>query len=133
MTTTVDSTYLGICDNVHLRRGEGCLYDTAYYDEILVPLHLTGSPDSPAIELLRPVIIEQLKLENDRSRRHGTSEMCILKLDPSEFVKSRNGHLSPRVSLCDGLDTPSKRTAAVKELCERFRDTLIFSDVCGLT
>jgi len=64
---------------------------------------------------------------------HGTSEMWILKLEPSEYVKSRNGHLSPRVSLCDGLDTPSKRTAAMKEQCERWRDTLIFSDVCGLT
>ncbi len=136
ITMTVDLTYLdlvSICDNVHLRRKEGCLYDTAYHDEILVPLHLTESPDSPPIGLLRPVIIEHLKLENERSRRHGTPEMWILKLDASEYLKSRNGHAFPRVSLCDWLDTPSKRTAAMKELCERWRDIVIFSDICGPT
>ena len=29
------------------------------------------------------------------------------------------------------LDTPSKRTAAMREICERWRDTKLFDDVCG--
>lgn len=136
MTASVDLTYLDlvdICDNVHLRREASCLYDTAYHNEILVPFCLTESPDSPVVGLLRPLIVEQLKLENERSRGRGVPESWSLKLDSSEYVKSRKGDLGPRVSFCGWLDIPSKRTAAMKELCERWRDSAIFSDVCGPT
>ncbi|KAF8957520.1 nudix hydrolase 20 [Flammula alnicola] len=120
-----------ICDNVHLRRDHTGLYDVAYDSEPLVPLYLSESPESPVIGLLRPVIVEQLKLENERSKKNGVQELWALRIDPSEQIPLRHGASGPCVSLRDYLDTPSKRTAAMKELCECWRDTGLFSDVCG--
>jgi hypothetical protein len=131
-----DLTFLDlidICDNVHLRRGNKGLYDAAAHDEILVPLYLTESPNSAVIGLLRPVVVEQLRLENKRSKQNGLPEPWALRLDESEHIKSRNGNLGPIISFREWLDSPSKRTAAMKELCERWRDAGVFSDVCGPT
>ncbi|KDR77026.1 hypothetical protein GALMADRAFT_225179 [Galerina marginata CBS 339.88] len=123
---------VGICDNVHLHRDtEGVLHDTSYNSEILVPLYLLESPDSPVIGLLRPVIVEQLKLENEKSRENGLQELWALRLDPSKYTTLRNGIPGPSVSFRDWLNTPTKRTAAMKELCERWRDTGLFPGVCG--
>ena len=122
---------VGICDNVHLRRDESGLYDIAYNSEILVPLHLSESPQSPVIGLLRPVIVEQLKLENERSKQLNIAETWSLRLDVSEYTFSKTGYSGPTVSFCGWLDTPLKRTAIMKELCERWRDTELFPDVCG--
>src|SRR6266545_5333348 len=105
-----------ICDNAHLRRGERGLYDTAYHDELLVPLYLNESPASAVIGLLRPVIIEQLKYENRRSRENGLPETWFLRLDRSEYITSRTVIPGPSVSFRTWLDTPAKRTAAMKEL-----------------
>ena len=118
-----------ICDNVHLRRDESGLYDTAYNSEKLVPFHLSESPQSPVIGLLRPVMVEQLKLENERSKKLGISETWALRLEVSEYTTK--GHSGPSVTFRGWLDTPSKRTAIMKELCERWRDTELFPDVCG--
>ncbi|KAF9556824.1 nudix hydrolase 20 [Agrocybe pediades] len=120
-----------LCDNVHLRRDETNLYDVAFDSEVLVPLYLSESPDSAVIGLLRPLLIEQLKKENDRSKENGLSELWSLRLDPSTYIKLRNGTKGPSVSFRNWVDTPTKRTAAMKELCERWRDTGLFSDVCG--
>jgi hypothetical protein len=120
-----------ICDNVHLCRDESGLYDTAYNSEKLVPLHLSESPQSPVIGLLRPVIVEQLKLENERSKQLGITETWALRLEVSEYTVSKTGHSGPSVSFRGWLDTASKRTAIMKELCERWRDTALFPDVCG--
>jgi hypothetical protein len=132
----VDLTFLDlvdICDNVHLRRDNRGLYDAAFQDEILVPLYLNECPNSAAIGLLRPIVIEQLRLENEGSKQNGLPELWALRLRESEYVKLRNGSFGPSVSLRDWLDNPSKRTAAIKELCERWRDTGIFPEVCGPT
>ena len=124
---------IAICDNVHLRREAGNLSDTSYDSEILIPLYLSESPDSAVIGLLRPVIVEQLKLENERSRTNGTPELWSLRLEPPNYITLRNGTLGRSASFRNWLDTPAKRTAAMKELCERWRDTGLFSDVCGPT
>ncbi|PPQ99316.1 hypothetical protein CVT24_009184 [Panaeolus cyanescens] len=124
---------VGLCDNVHLRRDSSGLYDTAYNSEPLVPLYLSESPESPVIGLLRPVIVQQLIEENARSISLQRQEMWKVRVDPADFITLRNGALGPTISMCDWLDTPSKRTAAMNELCERWRDTGLFSDVCGPT
>jgi hypothetical protein len=134
MATPTKLSYLevvDVCDNVHLRRDSSGLYDVAYNSEPLVPLYLSESPDSPVIGLLRPVIVEQLKIENKRSKESGKEELWILRLDHSEHTTLRSGLLGPSACLRNFLDTPSKRTAALKELCERWRDTELFPDVCG--
>ena len=120
---------VGICDNVRLRRDESGLYDIAYNSEKLVPLQLSESPQSPVIGLLRPVIVEQLKLENERSKQLNIAESWSLKV--SEYTVSKTSHSGPSVSFRGWIDTPLKRTAIMKELCERWRDTELFPDVCG--
>ena len=121
-----------ICDNVRLRRDDSGLYDIAYNSEKLVPFHLSESPQSPVIGLLRPVIVEQLKLENERSKRLNIAETWSLQLEVSDYTVSKtSSHSGPSVSFRGWLDTPSKRTAIMKELCERWRDTELFPDVCG--
>ncbi|KAH9474577.1 hypothetical protein JR316_0013039 [Psilocybe cubensis] len=120
-----------ICDNVHLHRGPSGLCDVSFNSEILVPLYLSESPDSPVIGLLRPTMVEQLQVENQNSYQNGTEKMWSFRLSPSEHITSRNGVPGPSVSFRNWLDTPSKRTAAMKELCERWRDTGLFSNVCG--
>lgn len=111
---------IDICDNVHIHHPSPL--HTPFDSEKLVPFHLSEAPHSPAIGLLRPVIVEQLLLENERSRANSSRQLWTLRLDES----SRQ-----MVSFRDWLDTPSKRTAALKELCERWRDTELFVDVCG--
>lgn len=103
-----------ICDNVHLKtRTPSSPFDS----EKLTPFHLSEDFASPAIGLLRPIIVEQLRLENLRSRENSTDELWTIS--------------EKRVSLCSWLDTPAKRTEAMKELCERWRDAGLFPDVCG--
>ncbi|KAF9011786.1 nudix hydrolase 20 [Cyathus striatus] len=118
-----------ICDNVHLpQKAES----TKPFDsEQLIPLYLNQSLDSPVIGLLRPVIIEQLKQDNERSTRLGLPEVWNLSIGLVGYRVLKNGTLGPSVSFRDGFDTPSKRTTALKEICERWRDTGLFEDVCG--
>ena len=105
---------VNICDNVHLKtRTPSSHFDS----EKLIPLHLSEDFASPAIGLLRPIIVEQLRLENLRCRENSSDELWTIS--------------EKRVSLRSWLDTPAKRTEAMKELCERWRDTELFPDVCG--
>ena len=122
---------LDICDNVHLRRDASGLYDIAYHSEKLVPFHLSECPQSPVIGLLRPVIVQQLKIENERSKQLKIPEAWALRLEASEYTVSKTGYSGPCVTFRGWVDTHSKRTAIMKELCERWRDTELFSDVCG--
>ncbi|KAF8152995.1 nudix hydrolase 20 [Crassisporium funariophilum] len=138
-TQTAPLTYLDvvdICDNVHIHRQGSSIFDSAYNSEILIPFHLSDSAGSPAIGLLRPIIIEQLRLENERSKRLGFPETWVMRLDSPDFiVSSKRGSAgpSPRVSFRAGVDTPAARTAVMKELCKRWRDQGTFADVCGPT
>ncbi|KAF5384444.1 hypothetical protein D9615_003403 [Tricholomella constricta] len=120
---------IDVCDNVRVHQPSPV---PSQFDlERLVPLYLSESTDSPVIGLLRPVIIDQLKLENERSREIDQESLWALNLDESNYVPRRNRATGPSVSFHDWLDTHDKRTAAIKELCERWRDTLLFEDVCG--
>ena len=66
-----------------LRCDESELYDIAHNSEELVPFHLSESPQSPVFGLLRPVIVEQLKLENERSKQLNVAETRSLRLEVS--------------------------------------------------
>lgn len=120
---------INVCDNtrVHHPSPVPSIYDV----ELLVPLYLSESPDSPVIGLLRPVILKQLVLENQRSRELGVQEMWALNVVEATYIPRNNRNLGPSVSFRSWLDSHVKRTAAMKELCERWRDTLLFEDVCG--
>jgi Domain of unknown function (DUF4743) len=84
----------------------------------------TESLDSPVIGLLKPVIINQLKLENYRGIRLGQQDVWT-------FSKPGIGSSSGRVCFQNWVNTPAKRTAALKAICERWRDIRLFDDVCG--
>ncbi|KAJ3874201.1 NUDIX hydrolase domain-like protein [Lentinula edodes] len=116
------------CDNATISRPPTELNSPSEFDdEVLVPLYLSSSPSSKdhqiVIGLLRPVIIEQLKTENEQSRIGNKQELWELDIDTASS--------KPRVSFAGWVDTPSKRTTAMKELCERWRDSGVFPDVCG--
>ncbi|TFK31260.1 nudix hydrolase 20 [Crucibulum laeve] len=118
-----------ICDNVRIPQSSEGL--SPFDREALVPLYLNESVDSPVIGLLRPAIIEQLKLENERNQQLNLPELWNLRLRLPLFRILKSGILGPSVSFRDWVDTPSKRTTAMKEVCERWRDTELFEDVCG--
>lgn len=113
---------INICDNTRVHQASPL--PSPFDSEPLVPLYLSDSLDSPVIGLLRPVIIDQLKEENYRSSRLGHQDVWT-------FSESGTGPSSVRVCFQNWMDTPAKRTAALKEICERWRDTRLFNDVCG--
>ncbi|KIY49834.1 nudix hydrolase 20 [Fistulina hepatica ATCC 64428] len=107
------------CDNVIIGKPPPpSMPPSAFDDERLIPFHLTPAPDSPKLGLIRPIVLEQLHAENALNQRKNAPEMWHT-ITPD------------RVSFCAWLDTHEKRTAAMKVLCERWRDDGIFSDVCG--
>ncbi|RDB17096.1 hypothetical protein Hypma_001735 [Hypsizygus marmoreus] len=120
---------LNVCDNVRVHQASPV--PSPYDSERLVPLYLSEASDSPVIGLLRPVIVEQLQLENKRSRDLGHQELWAFSLDKATYIARQNRIPGPSVSFQTWLDTHSKRTAALKELCERWRDTGVYEDVCG--
>ncbi|KAH6903253.1 nudix hydrolase 20 [Coprinopsis sp. MPI-PUGE-AT-0042] len=134
-----DLSYLDIvdlCDNVDLRRdATDFLYDAKFHEiEQLTPLALTDDIESPVIGLLRPVVVQQLIADNARNRERNKPELWHLRLDPSSHRTLKNGRSTgPCVSFQSWLDTHDKRTAALNELCERWRDDGLFPDVCGPT
>ncbi|KAF9467226.1 nudix hydrolase 20 [Collybia nuda] len=110
---------INICDNVRVHQPSPI--PTSFDAETLIPLYLTESLSSPIIGLLRPLIVQQLEAENNFNRENGKLEMWnILSSDET-----------PRVAFQTWLDTHAKRTAAMTELCERWRDSRLFDDVCG--
>ncbi len=135
MSSKTELSYLdliNLCDNVHLPvNGQVSSQATGFDAEKLVPLYLNESLDSAIIGLLRPVIIEQLKAENARSKELGLQALWDIRVEESEYRILRNGRRGPSVSFRAWLDSPSKRTEAMRELCERWRDTGLFADVCG--
>jgi len=119
---------INICDNTRIRQASPL--PSPFDSELLVPLYLSESPDSPVIGLLRPVIISQLQLEKDRS--HGLGQQAVWAFgEPDSRLRRGNGSSDGWVSFQNWLDTPAKRTAALKEICERWRDARLFDDVCG--
>ncbi|KAF9453350.1 nudix hydrolase 20 [Macrolepiota fuliginosa MF-IS2] len=125
---------INLCDNAHPPVNGGIPPDATGFDaEKLVPLYLTPSLDSAIIGILRPVIVEQLKAENARSNELGLRPLWDIRVEESTYRLLRNGRVGPSVSFSAWCDKPSKRTEAMREVCERWRDTGLFADVCGPT
>ncbi|KIK68250.1 hypothetical protein GYMLUDRAFT_154038 [Collybiopsis luxurians FD-317 M1] len=105
------------CDNANLFGDDP---PSVFDSEKLVPLYL--SSQFP-IGLLRPIIVEQLHTENERSQKENLKQLWDIDIEKSGS--------KGRVSLAKWADSPAKRTVAIKELCERWRDTGLFSNICG--
>ncbi|KAJ4490296.1 nudix hydrolase 20 [Lentinula aciculospora] len=116
------------CDNASISRS---IIDSdipsEFDDEELVPLYLSPSSTSKdyqiAIGLLRPIVVERLKAENEQNKKENQKELWAFNVDKTTSKS--------RISFADWANRPSIRTAAMKELCERWRDSGLFSDVCG--
>ncbi|RDX52560.1 hypothetical protein OH76DRAFT_1345277 [Lentinus brumalis] len=83
-------------------------------DEKVVPWLLFPSSSSPAIGLLRPEIVAQLRKENESS----SAPSWEINNDPERGW----------VSFARGIDSPAARSRVMKELCERWRDTGLWPD-----
>ena len=101
---------LSACDNFRLA-------DKSSDGERIVPWLLFPTRSSPAVGLLRPVIVAQLRKEA-AAAPDGTS--------PWEF-----GADDAWVSFARGIATPAARTRVMRELCERWRDAGLFPDEVG--
>ena len=112
-TPTPPQTFLQVvsaCDNYRVGSAD---------NETVVPWLLSPSPSSPAIGLIRPEVVAQLRAEAQSSS------------SPSwEFGTSTGGDCT-WVSFARGFDTPAARSGVMKELCERWRDTGLWPDVIG--
>ncbi|TBU63613.1 nudix hydrolase 20 [Dichomitus squalens] len=119
-TPTAPQSFLHIlanCDNFRLPP------PTAQSTEPLVPWLLFPSPTSPAVGLLRPEIVAQLRSENASS----PSPSWHFSDPALEQGTSARGW----VSFARGIDTPAARSRVMKELCERWRDTGLWPDEVG--
>ncbi|KAJ7839017.1 nudix hydrolase 20 [Mycena olivaceomarginata] len=120
-------TYLdlvNVCGNMRVGRPSPIPHPE-FDSEHLVPLYLHDAPDSPVIGLLRPQIIALLAAENRRA--------------PAQPVWSGPGidggipglQRAQRIGFHASLDTHAKRTVAMREMCERWRDEGLFPDIIG--
>ncbi|KAJ7189750.1 nudix hydrolase 20 [Mycena pura] len=102
--------------------------------EDLVPLYLTDAPNSPIIGLLRPQIVALLNAENQRALAHGAPPMWA-GVGPGATDTAIPGlrmrSHTARIGFHAAWDTPAKRTAAMAEMCARWRDAGVFPDVIG--
>ena len=102
-TPTPPQTFLQVlssCDNYRVGSAG---------DEQVIPWLLCPDSSSPAIGLLRPEIVAQLRKENASS----SAPSWEISDDPDRGY----------VSFARGIDTPAARSRVMKELCERWRDT----------
>ncbi|KAF9030305.1 hypothetical protein BDZ89DRAFT_1132420 [Hymenopellis radicata] len=98
---------VALCDNA--RPSKDSSPPSPFDEEKLVPFCLSQTAGSPVLGLLRPIIVSKLALES------------IYVWDIQET----------RVSFHADIDSPAKRSAIMRELCERWRDEELFPDVCG--
>ncbi|KAJ7604496.1 nudix hydrolase 20 [Mycena polygramma] len=125
-TGTTPLSYLdlvNICGNMRVGRPSP-MPNLELDSEDLAPLYLSASPTSPAIGLLRPQIIALLDAENQHGVAKGAPETWT-------GVTDIPGLRSRRIGFHASFDTPAKRTAVMRELCERWRDTGLFPDIIG--
>ncbi|KAJ7291805.1 nudix hydrolase 20 [Mycena rebaudengoi] len=123
MPATKSYTYLdlvNLCGNV--RVGRPGPTPSEFDSEQLVPLHLTNASNSPVIGLLRPQIVDLLDLENQFNSMNNRQEVWHVVSVPG---------LRSRVGFHASINDHAKRTAVMKELCERWRDTGRYPDIIG--
>ncbi|EIW53418.1 uncharacterized protein TRAVEDRAFT_60881 [Trametes versicolor FP-101664 SS1] len=109
-TPSAPQTFLQIvqsCDNFRLSASTNT--------EQLVPWLLSPSPPSPAVGLLRPEVVTQLR-----------KEAASTSSPNWEFGQSTTGR--EWVSFAHGIDTPSARSRVMKDTCERWRDSGLWPD-----
>ncbi|KAJ7611441.1 nudix hydrolase 20 [Mycena polygramma] len=114
---------VNICGNMRVGRPQP-IPNLELDSEDLAPLYLSAAPTSPAIGLLRPQIIALLDAENQRSVAKGGPETWT-------GITDIPGLRARRIGFHASLNTPAKRTAVMRELCERWRDTGHFPDIIG--
>jgi hypothetical protein len=125
MPETTSYTYLDLVDVCgNARVGRPGPTPSEFDSEQLVPLHLTDASNSPVIGLLRPQIVDLLLLENQFNRTNSRQEVWHILSMPG---------LRSRVGFHAAIDDHAKRTAVMKELCERWRDIGRYSDIIGPT
>ncbi|KAI0664090.1 NUDIX hydrolase domain-like protein [Cubamyces menziesii] len=108
------------CDNFSVAKERR---NGAAPEETLVPWLLSPSPTSPAVGLLRPEIVDQLRkeaLSSDGSSR------------PDWFFGHDCKTGREWVSFADGISTPSARSRVMKDLCEHWRDIGLWPEEIGL-
>ncbi|KAF7342958.1 Thiamine pyrophosphokinase [Mycena venus] len=113
---------VNICGN--MRVGRPSPIPSEFDSEHLAPLYLNDAPHAPVIGLLRPQIVELLDAENQRSRAKGGPPIW-------GGITSIPGLTQSRIGFHASVDTHAKRTAVMRELCERWRDSGVFSDIIG--
>ncbi|KDQ56717.1 hypothetical protein JAAARDRAFT_194689 [Jaapia argillacea MUCL 33604] len=92
-------------------------------NDTLVPFYLAPSRSSPVIGLLRPSIVAKLREEHESTQRHGGPAAWHFSSPfstPDLFV-----------SFASPTFTPAQRTAIMKNLCERWRDTGFQPNIIG--
>lgn len=103
---------LSICDNYTLGQGE----------EQIVKLTLSSERESPVVGLLLPDAVTALRHEID-STQAGSS--CAW-----EYHSSKDDS-SSKICFSKDINTPTLRSAVLKELCERWRDAGLFPSQIG--
>ena len=111
------SNVLSVCDNFRVSPLSEDL--TAFRTEPLVTWRLNSKQSSPAIGLLRSVIVQQLRSENE-----------LAQAGKAPWVFFEDGGREA-VGFADWVDTPTKRTKVMLEMCKRWRDEGFFSEVIG--
>ena len=106
---------LANCDNFRLPSSSS---PASTETESLVPWLLFPTPASPAVGLLRPEIVAQLRAESTAS-------------SSPVWQFSSGSDARGWVSFAQGIDTPAARSRVMKELCERWRDTGLWPDEVG--
>lgn len=92
-------------------------------DEPLVPFSVT--PKGPIIGLLRAEVVKALLSDNAKNRSDGIQENWTLCIRPET-------NITERVCFASHLSTRELRSAAIKELCEGWRDGgTLFQDAMG--
>ncbi|KAJ6603252.1 NUDIX hydrolase domain-like protein [Mycena vulgaris] len=118
MAPSTSLSYLdlvNVCGSLRVHSGPSPI-PSEFDSEELVPLYLSPAPQSPIIGLLRPQIVDLLRAENAL----GTQIWAGLE-SPA----------AGKISLAASIDTHAKRTALMREMCERWRDTGLFPDIIG--
>jgi hypothetical protein len=137
MAETASCSFLDLIndgDNVALKQGVGSarFLDTNHNDEPLVPWYVSTKPSGrAAVGLLRPAIVAQLRKENDAKREARLPEVWGFAEESQNESDETAAKTTLYVTFKTWVGTPAKRTAAMGELCERWRDEALFPDVCG--
>lgn len=100
-----------------------CLADSS---EPLVPWTLPG-PDGAVVGLLKPEIVALL---SEEAAAYDIPEWVFLERS-GEASESGSSTSLARVTFAGHLSTPARRSATMKALCERWRDTDRFAEVIG--